>query len=480
MFACKPSYPIRMLKTISGPIAFLLSLWLLPFDPLQNKMFGAALWMIVWWTTEAIPIGVTALLPMVLFPALGISDIKTVSANYGNPIIYLFFGGFVLGLAIEKWNLHKRLALNILKRSGSKPRNIVAGSMLATALMSMWISNTAATMMMLPIGMSIITLLEDQFESARARRNFSICLLLGLAFAANIGGMATLIGTPPNLVFAAIIEETDGIEVGFGDWFLFALPITIVLFFAILYINTGLVYKIGQGALTGLKPMIETRLKHLGKPDKAEKRVLLVFALTAALWIFRSPLSNLPGLGFLSDTTIALMSVFALFLLPGNDGLRLLVWGDVRKLPWDILLLFGGGLSLAAGLSSSGLVSDLGEAITGLSNWHWFLIVLLMTGLAVFITEAMSNVALVTILVPITLVIAPVLGGSGLELAIPATLGASCAFMLPIATPPNAIVFSSKLIHMNQMMRAGALINLVAMLLIAIYSYFMVPLIFGS
>jgi sodium-dependent dicarboxylate transporter 2/3/5 len=468
-----------MLKIISGPFAFLLALWLLPFDPIQNKMFGAALWMIVWWTTEAIPIGVTALLPMVLFPALGISDLKTVSANYGNPIIYLFFGGFVLGLAIEKWNLHKRLALNILKRSGSKPRNIIAGSMLATALMSMWISNTAATMMMLPIGMSIISLLEDQFESARSKRNFAICLLLGLAFAANIGGMATLIGTPPNLVFAAIIEETEGIEVGFGTWFVFALPISILLFFAVLHINTSLVFRLDKHPLSGLKPMIETRLRHLGKPDNPEKKVIWVFFATATLWIFRSPLSEIPGLGFLSDTVIALLAVFALFLLPGKDGLRLLEWSDVRKLPWDILLLFGGGLSLAAGLASSGLVSELGQSISGLKSWDWFWIILLITGLAVFITEAMSNVALVTILVPITLVIAPALGGPGLELAIPATLGASCAFMLPIATPPNAIVFSSKMINMHEMIRAGVLINILATIFIAIYAYYMIPFVFN-
>ncbi len=468
----------RIYKLLAGPVVFLLLAFFVPLDATQAQVIGVAGWMITWWITQVIPIGVTALLPMVLFPSLGIEGLKSVASNYSNPIIYLFFGGFVLGLAIERWNLHQRFALAILKKSGNKPRKIILGSMLATAVMSMWISNTASTMMMLPIGLSISQLLQDQFSSEEANNRFTLCLLLGLAYAANIGGIATLIGTPPNLVLAALAGETLGIEISFAQWLLMALPITTILFFIAHFLNTRVLYPVQGERLMGLGVLLYKKIENLGPQGTGEKRVKWVFIITALLWIFRSPISKLPGLDFLSDPIIALAAAVSLFIIPSGENRPLLIWEDTRSLPWDILLLFGGGLSMASGLASSGLVELLGQVLTDAGSFPWFIIVAIIAFASIFLTEGMSNVALVSVLVPIGFAVAIPLGGDPLELAVPLTVAASCAFMLPIATPPNAIVFSSNCITMQQMMRAGFVMNIVAAILIAVYGFFVVPLIF--
>lgn len=468
----------RIYKLALGPIVFLLLIFIVPLDYSQTKVIGVAGWMITWWITQVIPIGATALLPMVLFPALGVESLKSVTSNYANPIIYLFFGGFVLGLAIERWNLHQRLALAILKKSGTQPRMIILGSMLATAILSMWISNTASTMMMLPIGLSITQLLQNQFPSEKACNQFTLCLLLGLAYAANIGGIATLIGTPPNLVLAALAGETLGIEIGFTNWLLLALPLTVVLFFLAHFINTRILFRVQSERLIGIRELLDQKIEKLGPQGSGEKRVQLVFVVTALLWIFRTPLSKLPGMDFLSDPLIAVASAVSLFIIPSGERRPLLIWEDTRSLPWDILLLFGGGLSMASGLASSGLVELLGTVLSDSGAIPWFLVIAIIVLAAIFFTEGMSNVALVSILVPIVFAVAISLGGDPLELAIPLTIAASCAFMLPIATPPNAIVFSSNCITMQQMMRAGFLLNLLAAAIISVYAYYIVPLIF--
>ena len=468
----------RIYKLALGPIVFLLIIILVPLDFQQSKVIGVAGWMITWWVTQVIPIGATALLPMVLFPALGVESLKSVTSNYANPIIYLFFGGFVLGLAIERWNLHQRFALAILKKSGNQPRKIVLGSMLATAIMSMWISNTASTMMMLPIGLSITQLLRDQFPSEKACNQFTLCLLLGLAYAANIGGIATLIGTPPNLVLAALAGETLGIEIGFTEWLIMALPIAISLFFLAHFVNTRILYPVQSDRLHGMGKLLDQKIEKLGPQGSGEKRVQLVFLATALLWIFRSPLSDLPGMAFLSDPIIAVASAVSLFIIPSGERGPLLNWEDTRSLPWDILLLFGGGLSMASGLASSGLVELLGNVLTDSGAIPWFAVIAVISVAAIFFTEGMSNVALVSILVPIAFAVAIPLGGNPLELAIPLTIAASCAFMLPIATPPNAIVFSSNCITVKQMMRAGLLMNILAAIIISVYAYYIVPLVF--
>ncbi|MFT6998310.1 MAG: sodium-dependent dicarboxylate transporter 2/3/5 [Cryomorphaceae bacterium] len=468
----------RIYKLAFGPIVFLLIILLVPLDFQQTKVIGVAGWMITWWVTQVIPIGVTALLPMVLFPALGVESLKSVTSNYANPIIYLFFGGFVLGLAIERWNLHQRFALAILKKSGNQPRKIVLGSMLATAIMSMWVSNTASTMMMLPIGLSITQLLRDQFSSEKACNQFTLCLLLGLAYAANIGGIATLIGTPPNLVLAALAGETLGIEIGFTEWLIMALPIAISLFFLAHFVNTRILFTVQSDRLHGMGKLLDQKIEKLGPQGSGEKRVQLVFLATALLWIFRTPLSDLPGMAFLSDPIIAVASAVSLFIIPSGERGPLLNWEDTRSLPWDILLLFGGGLSMASGLASNGLVQLLGNVLTDSGAIPWFAVIAVISLAAIFFTEGMSNVALVSILVPIAFAVAIPLGGDPLELAIPLTIAASCAFMLPIATPPNAIVFSSNCITMQQMMRAGLLMNILAAIIISVYAYYIVPLVF--
>ncbi|MEM9050835.1 MAG: SLC13 family permease [Bacteroidota bacterium] len=468
----------RFYQLLVGPMLFILIAFTVPLEPSQSRAIGVAAWMIAWWITQAVPIGITALLPMVLFPSFGIAEMKTVTSSYANPIIYLFFGGFVLGLALEKWNLHKRLALNILRRTGTKPQKIILGFMLATAIMSMWISNTASTMMMLPIGLSISELLKDQFPNPTAKRQFDLCLLLGLAYAANIGGITTLIGTPPNLVLAALASESIDAEIGFSEWLLMALPLTTVLFSVAFLINTRFLFKIERNALVGVRKAVSDQLSSLGNQSSGEKRVQLVFIATALLWIFRSPLSKIEVFSFLSDPLIAVSSAIVLFVLPSGEGGPLLVWEDSKSLPWDILLLFGGGLSLASGLASTGVVDLLGSSLSQIEGVHWFMIILIVVFATIFFTEGMSNVALVSITVPIVFVVAESLGGSALELAIPLTIAASCAFMLPIATPPNAIVFSSNKIKMNEMMRAGFVLNIMATIIISIYAYWVIPLIF--
>lgn len=464
----------RLLSLISGPLLFALLLTL-GGTSLQLKMIAVAVWMLSWWVTNVLPIGVTALLPIVLFPLLGIMDLKSTTANYANPVIYLFFGGFVLGLAIEKWNLHKRIAINILRFSGNSPNRIILGSMLATALLSMWISNTATTVMMLPIGMSIIGLLQNDLDQGKSGHNFAITLLMGLAFAANIGGMTTLIGTPPNLVLASMLEEIPNVEINFSNWFLFALPLVIVLFTIAYLINVKLIFPVRIRKLDGAPQLIKAELQKLGKLRGGEFRVMIVFIVTALLWIFRSIITEIPALSGLSDPIIAVIAAVALFALPaGEQRGPLLKWKDTERLPWGILLLFGGGLALADGLKTAEIVDLIGQYISSQSSMGLFGLVLIITAFSVFLTEAMSNVALVSVFIPVSLAIASGFGLDGSLLAVPLTLGASCAFMLPIATPPNAIVFSSRKISIREMAMAGILLNLACTAIIAAYSYWLV------
>ncbi len=466
------------INLLLGPLLLLLCIALLPFDFEQCAAIGTVLWMIVWWSTQVIPIGATSLLPLVLFPALGMADIKTTAGNYANPIIYLFLGGFVLGLAIEKWNLHKRIALFILRFSGKTPVRVIAGCMAATALLSMWISNTAATVMMLPIGISVVALLQAQFPDARVQHRFAVSLLLGLAFAANVGGIATIIGTPPNLVLAGVVSEKLNYEIGFAQWLGFALPLSIALFVLILVLNTKVLFKIPGIRMHGVGAMVSEQLSALGTPGKSERRVIIIFAATALLWILRAPLSAVRGLEFLSDALIAIAGALALFVVRGHKKTALMTWPDMQRMPWDILLLFGGGLSIAMGISITGTADLVGEAIAQFSHLHWLWVVLIITALAVFLTEVMSNVALVSLLLPIVIGIAPALGGDALQLAIPLTVGASCAFMLPIATPPNAIVFAGSYLKISDMIRAGIWLNICSILIVVAYCYLLGELFF--
>ncbi len=463
----------------AGPLAFILISRLAPLEIMQAQVLGSLAWMLIWWMSNLIPLGVTALLPLILFPLLGILDAKTVGALYGHPIIFLFLGGFALGLAIEKWNLHRRIALNILRLSGTSPAKILMGTMLATALLSMWISNTATTVMMLPIGLSLYQLLAEKMSQPKMARNFAISLMLGIAYSGNIGGMSTLIGTPPNLVLASFASASLDQELAFSNWLSFAIPLCIILLI-ILWILLAKVLFPNHQKLSGIKEMLSRELKDLGNMSVAEKRTASVLTLMALAWIFRAQINKIDFLSDLSDTIIAIGGMILLFIIPakGKAHRNLLEAKDLGKLPWNIILLFGGGLSLAKALESSELVQSIADIILS-SGWNSTLVViLLITAFSIFLTEVMSNVALVSVFIPVSFIIAQSLGIPELSLAIPLTLGASCAFMFPIATPPNAIVYSSGLIKTKDMARAGLILNLISLSLIAFYSYFFVPLLF--
>ncbi|MBO6535064.1 MAG: DASS family sodium-coupled anion symporter [Balneolaceae bacterium] len=464
-----------LLKILSGPVIFGLILLIGGGDSAQIRMLAIAGWMLSWWVTAALPIGVTALLPIVLFPIQDILSLRETTINYSNPVIYLFFGGFVLGLAIEKWNLHRRIALNIMRISGEKPSRIILGGMLATSLLSMWISNTATTVMMLPIGMSVVLLLEDKFNDPASSKNFALTLMLGIAYAANIGGITTIIGTPPNLVLAGIVEESGLETLNFANWLFFAFPLVVILFSVVYFVNTKLVYPVRLKKLPGITKMITDELNTLGMFKPGEKRVMIVMLCTAVLWIFRSQITKFELFANLSDTGIAIAASIALFMIPSGskeEHQPLLKWDDMKRLPWDILLLFGGGISLAKGLEVTNIVGALGEWISANTMAAPLVIILVVCGFAVFLTEIMSNVALVAVFIPVSFVIARFFGLDELTLAIPLTIGASCAFMFPISTPPNAIVFSSGHIRMGEMARSGFFLNVLSILIITIYCYF--------
>ncbi len=471
----------RTLKLLSGPLAFALCLFIGDGTDVQVRMMGVVIWMLLWWVTSALPVGVTALLPIVLFPMLNIMDLKSTTANYANPVIYLFLGGFILGLAIEKWNLHKRIALNIMRLSGDKPTRIILGSMLATALLSMWISNTATTVMMLPIGISVVKLLDKQFDTPGGGQNFALTIMLGIAYAANIGGISTLIGTPPNLVLASMVSESDMTPLSFAQWMFFALPLAVILFTIVYWINSHLIFPVRIKRLSGIKELIKNELLQLGKIQTGEKRVLFIMIGAALLWIFRGQLSKLSALENLSDPAIAIFASIALFAWPSGEKKKpLLVWKDTQKLPWGILLLFGGGISLAKGLEVTQIVDLVGTWISDSPVQSAIFIILMVCAFSVFLTEVMSNVALVSVFIPVSFVIASNLGLSELQLALPLTIGASCAFMFPISTPPNAIVFSSGYIKMNQMARSGILLNLICIVVISLYCYWFQEFFFSA
>tara|TARA_R110002072_G_scaffold113367_3_gene242770 strand:+ start:2865 stop:4193 length:1329 start_codon:yes stop_codon:yes gene_type:complete len=435
-------------------------------------MFASALWMLAWWISNAVPIGITALLPIILFPMLGILDLKSTSANYAHPIIYLFLGGFMLGLAIEKWKLHKRIALNILKYSGEKPSKIVLGSMLATSLLSMWISNTATAIMMLPIGMSIIKLIGSKLHSKKEKQNFALSILLGIAYAANIGGIGTLIGTPPNLVLASLAEDSGLNGINFSSWFFFAIPLVIVLFSLCFILLSKIIFPLKSLKIEGMSLLIKQELENLGELSEGEKRVSIILIFTALCWVFRAQLNQIYFLENLSDTIIAIMTSIVLFALPsGKKSKPILVWEDSKKLPWEILLLFGGGLALAKGLSVSNIVLDIGTWISSNSGSAIFILIIVICAFSIFLTEVMSNVALVSVFIPVSFIVAEGFGLNGLQLAIPLTIGASCAFMFPISTPPNAVVFASGKIKMKDMAKAGFFLNLLCLILISLYCY---------
>jgi sodium-dependent dicarboxylate transporter 2/3/5 len=465
---------VRKIGFILGPVLFfaLLSLQeVSPLEPTAWKVLAMTAWMVTWWITEAIPIPVTAILPMVLLPLLQIFNIREATASYADPIIFLFMGGFLIALGLEKHHLHTRIALNLIKITGTNSNGIVLGFMLATAFLSMWISNTAATVMMLPIAMSIIELIpRNQPELAKSHdfKMFALCLMLGVAYAANIGGTATIIGTPPNIVLVGFAQTMLHQDLSFSKWLLIGLPFAATMLLLTFFMLTRFLYPSKMGSISGSRQVVDQKIRELGPVSTAEKRVSLVFGLTALSWIFRSPLNQLIGQNILNDTIIAMTGGILMFIVPSGNGKALLSWKDSKRLAWGILLLFGGGLTLAKSLEEAGIIQIIGQSIQENGSFGVLLVLFLLITVMLFMTELMSNVALATIFIPVVIGIAGGLGVEPLYFAIPVTLASSCAFMMPISTPPNAIVFSSGFIRMDQMVKAGVWLNLISIFILMI------------
>lgn len=465
---------------IGGVLVFVILLFLPVPEGLSDaawKTAAVTILMGIWWITEAIPISATALLPIVLFPVLGVFSIGDATGPYANPLIFLFMGGFVIALAMEKWNLHKRIAITIVNLVGIKPSSIIIGFIIASAFLSMWVSNTATAIMMLPIAMSILELLDKNDKSAKI--NFEIVLVLTIAYACNIGGMGTLIGTPPNALLAGFVLENYNIEISFLDWMMVGVPIMLVSLPLMYVILTKFVYPIRIKELPGGKELIQSQMERLGNISNQEKKVAVVFVSAALLWMFRPLLSSVvPGL---SDAGIAIGAAVAFFMIPANseENRFLLKWSDTKRLPWGVLILFGGGLSMASAISSTGLATWIGSGIGSLNTWPIILIILIVIALIVFLTEMTSNTASTAAFLPILASVAIGLGENPFLLAIPTVLGASCAFMLPVATPPNAIVYGSGKISIPEMSKAGLWLNIMFILLLTLASLTLVSWVFG-
>ncbi|ASV31008.1 SLC13 family permease [Maribacter cobaltidurans] len=465
-----------------GPLLFLvlISLPSTLISEQADAVIAVALWMIVWWITEAVSISVTALLPLLLFPILKIIPMEDVGANYGSPIVFLFFGGFVMALALEKVNLHKRIALTIIKITGTTPNKVILGFMIATASLSMWISNTASTVVMLPIAMSVIQLLiHDADGFTKSDRNFALSVMLGIAFSANAGGIATVIGTPPNSVLIGLLENEYNIEISFLKWMVVGLPFSIIMLACCYLVLVKFLFPNGALKFNASRTIIDGELKKLGPTSGKEKMVLTIFGITVFLWVFRTVLNSIfPFLG-LSDAMISMFAAIALFAVPFNlkKGDFILEWKDTQKLAWGILVLFGGGLALAQGMSVTGIV-DLVAGVIAESDISVLFTAALLIFLMLFMTELMSNVALVAVLAPVVAGIAIGLGLPIVYLLIPITMASSCAFMLPMATPPNAIVFASGYIKVHEMAKAGFLLNVIAVLLLIGLFQFILPFLF--
>ena len=464
---------------ILGPLLFILVRLLFRTEGLSdeaNGVLASTLWIAVWWITEALPIAATALLPIILFPITGSLDIGTTTESFGHKYVFLYLGGFIIAIAIEKWNLHKRIALNIINVIGSNIQKIILGFMIATAFLSMWISNTATSVMMLPIGIAIIKQLKDN-PKTEVDENlvFGKALMLAIAYSASIGGISTLIGTPPNLVLAGVISETYGYEITFSQWFIFGFPISIILLFICWKYLTSIAFKFKQKEFPGGKQEIKRLLKELGNMTYEEKLVSIVFAATAFCWITRSFLLQkiLPNL---DDTIIAILFAIILFLIPSKTKHKKLIsWKDTKKLPWGIILLFGGGMALAKGFETSGLALWIGTQMTSLVGLSTFILILLLIASVNFLTEITSNLATTAMLLPVLAPMALTIDIHPFILMVGAAVAASCAFMLPVATPPNAVVFGSGYLRIPDMVSKGIVMNFISIIILSIFVYLALP-----
>jgi sodium-dependent dicarboxylate transporter 2/3/5 len=471
----------------TGPGLALMAFWLLPDAAGQggDALLTAAgrgtiavgLWMAVWWLTEAVPLAVTALLPVVLFPLLGIADIRAATAPYANPLIFLFLGGFLLGLAIQRFGLHRRIALHVLLLVGTSPRALIGGFMLACALLSMWISNTATAIMMLPIGASVLRMLEEHQAkrdgascTPEQMRAFGTALVLGIAYACSIGGIGTLVGTPPNLVLAAFLADHYGFDLNVLAWMAVGLPLVAVLLPLTWWYLTRVAFRVPAASFPCGRDILRSELVGLGAPSIGERVTLVVFLLTAAAWLLRPILVDWTGLQGVTDAGIAMCAALSLFLIPVDRKAHRFAmdWPTARNVPWDILILFGGGLSLAGAIDHNGVDAFMASGLAALGGLPPWILALAIASVVVFLTEITSNTAVTTTLMPVLAATAVATDSPPGMLLTTAALAASCAFMLPVATPPNAIVFSSGYVTVGQMARAGLGLNIIAILLVTV------------
>jgi len=489
---------IKKILFLSAPVIFIILVLfpeLLDADnPVVAYTAGVAVLMAIWWMTEVIPLAVTALLPVALFPLLGIMKGKAVAATYFNHLIFLFIGGFLIALAMEKWHLHRRIALRLLLWIGLSPARILLGFMITSAFLSMWISNTATTMMMVPILLSIVAKMEE-VNPSESTRKMEKGLLLGIAYAASIGGIATLIGTPPNLSFVRIfkIYFPEAPDISFAQWMVFALPLSMLLLVITYLYLYGIFFKGKKNSFEMGKDIIEDEYHSLGKMSYEETWVLTLFVTLALLWLFRRPIDmgsiHIPGWSelfshpkWITDGNVAIFMGILLFLIPAKNQEKstfLMDWHTAERIPWGIILLFGGGFALASGFKESGLSAFIGNELTGLQSIHPILILLLIITTITFLTELTSNTATVETFLPILAAMAVAVQVNPLFLMVPATIAASFAFMLPVATPPNAIVFGSKRLSINDMVKTGLWLNLIGIALLTLVAYFYMTWVFG-
>ncbi len=475
----------RLIGLALGSIAFVGLLALPPPDaltPTAWRVTVIGVLMAVWWVTEALPLAATALLPICLFPFLGVASIEAATSPYAHPVLFLLLGGFIIALAMERWNLHRRIALRILSLVGTRPAYLIGGFMATTAGLSMWISNTATTAMMLPITLSVIaTLREEATENDPLDDAFIVALLLGIAYSANIGGLGTLIGTAPNALFAAFLSQNYGIDIGFTAWMTVGIPLALLLLFLTWLTLTRFLFRVGRAPIAGADMLIRQEFLELGPMNRGEKLTAGVFLMVVVLWVSRPVLdSQFPAFA-ITDTGIAIFGALLLFLLPVNfrraEFVLDITW--VKRIPWGILLLFGGGLSLAAAIGDSGLAAAIGEAMADIETLPTLLVIAGVVAVIIFLTELTSNTATTATFLPVVAGLAIGIGENPILLAFPATVAASCAFMMPVATPPNAIVFGSGMLTVPQMARTGFVLNLAGIFLLTLFAYAVMGPLFG-
>ncbi len=453
------------------PLITSLLIWINPFHwSIQVIMvLGILLWMLAWWLLESVPMAVTALLPILLFPVLGISTMEAACAPYGDKFVFLFLGGFLMALALEKSQLHKRFSLSLVLITGTNSNRIILGFMLSSWFISMWISNTATTLMMFPIALAVANLFHtDETEHSRSIRNFKLNLFLGIAYASSIGGMATLIGTPPNAAAVGILSETFNREISFAEWMLYGTPFSLVLLLSAYYVLSHWIFPVHLGKFEKGHAFFQHELIQLGAFSKSEKRMLIVFCCAVTLWLSEGIIKSFYPTYPLSDVWVAMAAGVSLFIIKGNDDETMLHWDDTSRLPWGILLMFGGGLSLAMAFKKCGALDMLTSHLASLQGLSADAYLILLCGIGLILTAFMSNLAMVTIFVPVVAALAQTRGIDPLVFAIPVTISASCDFMFPMSTPPNAIAFSSGHIRPSEMLRAGIVLNIISFILLVI------------